>query len=198
MNSHTDKTQENKSQSVANAISQQQSSSDSSLQFEDNRPEAIAQRKLQEMANNNPQVKKAAQLQAKVNSKQVRPLIADNRVVQQKPVVQFLTTVEETAKQAATRVKNNIQEIARKLGVLKINEITSKAKEFTEIANKLMYSEETYTVRCRQLNAKCDEIRNLITTAKQAFIADPANKDKWNENEEDYKFLDSWKLPNSP
>jgi hypothetical protein len=127
MNSHTDKTQENKSQSVANAISQQQSSSDSSLQFEDNRPEAIAQRKLQEMANNNPQVKKAAQLQAKVNSKQVRPLIADNRVVQQKPVVQFLTTVEETAKQAATRVKNNIQEIARKLGVLKINEITSKS-----------------------------------------------------------------------
>jgi hypothetical protein len=61
MNTHADKTQENKSQSVANGKSQMQSSGESTFQFVDNRPEAIAQRKLQEIANNSPQV---AQLKA--------------------------------------------------------------------------------------------------------------------------------------
>ncbi|MGG8497007.1 DUF4157 domain-containing protein [Tenacibaculum sp. TC6] len=48
MNTHADKTPENKSQSVANAISQRQSSSKSSFQFEDNRFQAVAQKRLQE------------------------------------------------------------------------------------------------------------------------------------------------------
>ncbi len=52
MNTHSDKTQENKGQSVSNAISQKSSSGESTFQFVDNRPEAIAQRKLQEIANN--------------------------------------------------------------------------------------------------------------------------------------------------
>jgi hypothetical protein len=67
MNTHADKTQENKSQSVANSISQKRHFSKSTFQFEDNRPETIAQRKLQEMANNSPQTKQAAQLQATKN-----------------------------------------------------------------------------------------------------------------------------------
>lgn len=52
MNTHVDKTQENKSQSVTNAVSQKQSSGESTFQFVDNRPEAVMQRKLQEMADN--------------------------------------------------------------------------------------------------------------------------------------------------
>lgn len=56
MNMHAGKTQENKSQSVANAVFQKQSSGKSKFQFVDNRPEAIAQRKLQKMANNSPQI----------------------------------------------------------------------------------------------------------------------------------------------
>jgi hypothetical protein len=68
MNTRADKTQENKNQSVANAVPQRQSSNESTFQFEDNRPEAIAQRKLQEMANNSPQAKQAAQLQAIANN----------------------------------------------------------------------------------------------------------------------------------
>ena len=64
MNTHADKSQENKSQSVANDVSQKQSGSESTFQFVDNRPEAVAQRKLQEMANNSPQAKQAAQLQS--------------------------------------------------------------------------------------------------------------------------------------
>ena len=55
MNTHADKVQDNKSQSVANRVSQKQNGIQSSFQFADNRPETIAQRKLYEMANNSRQ-----------------------------------------------------------------------------------------------------------------------------------------------
>ena len=68
MNTHADKTQDNKSQSVANEVTQKQTSGESTFQFMDNRPEAIVQRKQQEMANNSPQTKKAIQLQVMANN----------------------------------------------------------------------------------------------------------------------------------
>ena len=52
MNSHADKSQENKSQSAANAVVQKKSAGDSTLQLVDNRPEAILQGKLQEVVGN--------------------------------------------------------------------------------------------------------------------------------------------------
>lgn len=52
MNSQAKKTQENISQSIANDVTKVQSDGDSSFQFMDNRSDAIAQRKLQVMANN--------------------------------------------------------------------------------------------------------------------------------------------------
>lgn len=58
MNIYADKRQENKRKSPANADSQKQISGASILQFMDNRPEVIAQQKLQEIANN----KRIAQL----------------------------------------------------------------------------------------------------------------------------------------
>jgi hypothetical protein len=68
MNTYTDKTQENKSQAVANSSPKLQSNGESSFQFVDNRPEAIAQRKLQEVINNSPQVKQLRDCQAMANS----------------------------------------------------------------------------------------------------------------------------------
>jgi hypothetical protein len=56
MNTHAYKAQE-KSQSVANREAQMRSSGDATFHFDDNRPEAIVQRKLQEIANKGPQVK---------------------------------------------------------------------------------------------------------------------------------------------
>jgi hypothetical protein len=56
MNTHADETQENKSQTVTAEASQIQSGGESTFQFVDNRPEAVAQRKLQEMVNNRSQV----------------------------------------------------------------------------------------------------------------------------------------------
>lgn len=45
MNTHADKTQENKKQSVANSITPKQGSSGATFQFVDNRPEAVVQKK---------------------------------------------------------------------------------------------------------------------------------------------------------
>ncbi|GAA3591912.1 DUF4157 domain-containing protein [Flavivirga amylovorans] len=68
MNTHADKTKENKSQSVPAANRKVKPHSETTSRFIDNRPEAIAQRKLQEVANNSPQAKQAAQLQAMANN----------------------------------------------------------------------------------------------------------------------------------
>ncbi len=73
MGIHTDKALENKNQSISNRQVQMQRSGGSTFQFVDNRPEAVAQRKLQEMANNSPQAKQAKQLQT----------MADNHSAQQ-------------------------------------------------------------------------------------------------------------------
>lgn len=78
MNTHADKTQENKTQSVSNEVSQKQSGSKFAFQFVDNRPVGIAQRKLQEMLINSPQAKQTTQLQA----------VADNYSAQQQKPIQ--------------------------------------------------------------------------------------------------------------
>jgi len=78
MNTHVDKIPDNKSQSVANGVSQKQGADENTYQFEDNRPETVAQRKHQGIANNSPQAKKAAQLKA----------IIDNNSAQQKRLIQ--------------------------------------------------------------------------------------------------------------
>lgn len=51
MNTHEDKTSDQKSRAVANQTPQTQNGSISTFEFVDNRPEMVAQRKLQEMAN---------------------------------------------------------------------------------------------------------------------------------------------------
>jgi len=64
VNKYADKTSENKSQSISSGDYQMQNSGESTFQFVDNRPESIAQRKLQEMVNKSPHVKQSAPLQA--------------------------------------------------------------------------------------------------------------------------------------
>jgi hypothetical protein len=53
MNTHADKLAKNKSQSAATAVSKKQKNNTTTFQFVDNRPEAIAQRKLKEKTTNN-------------------------------------------------------------------------------------------------------------------------------------------------
>ncbi|MBX3639896.1 MAG: DUF4157 domain-containing protein [Nitrosomonas sp.] len=72
MNIHADKTQENKSKSLANSVAKKQGDNESTFQFVDNRPEAIMQRKLQEMANNSPQALQLRVFQGMANSYSAR------------------------------------------------------------------------------------------------------------------------------
>jgi replicative superfamily II helicase len=58
-----EKPKENKGRAVANSVVQKQSSSKQGIVFVDNRPETVAQRKLQEVANNTPRSKQTTQLQ---------------------------------------------------------------------------------------------------------------------------------------
>ncbi|MGK0327144.1 hypothetical protein [Polaribacter sp.] len=96
MNTHADKTQENKTQSVSALDSQMQSDGESTFQFVDNRPEAVAQLKLQEMANNSSQVKQLEAFQEMANNSpqanQAAQLqaMADGEVVQLFSMKKFL------------------------------------------------------------------------------------------------------------
>ncbi|SDU58396.1 eCIS core domain-containing protein [Desulfobacula phenolica] len=92
MNTHADQTQENKSQAVSAVNSQMQSGGKSTFQFFDNRPEAVAKRKLQEMANNSPIAMQLKAFQDMANdspqAKQVAQLqaMSDNHSAQQQPI----------------------------------------------------------------------------------------------------------------
>jgi hypothetical protein len=79
MNKHADKTQKNNSQSVSNETYQKQSNSESTFQFVDNRPEAVVQRKLQEMADNSTQVRQLKTIQLATEGKSTKlPPIASS------------------------------------------------------------------------------------------------------------------------
>lgn len=106
MQTHADKSEENKGQSVATEASQVQSGGECTFQFVDNRPEAIQMRKSQEMANNytkknlfqfvdnRPEVAQMKRLQELANnSPQVKqavqlPAMANNYSAQQQNPVQ--------------------------------------------------------------------------------------------------------------
>jgi hypothetical protein len=89
MKEHADKTSENKSKTVANNLSKKGNNAESTFQFENNRPESIAQRKLQEAINNSPQVTqlKSYQAMADKNSAQAiqRKDILEEESLQEKP-----------------------------------------------------------------------------------------------------------------
>ncbi|NOY83860.1 MAG: hypothetical protein GXO96_03370 [Nitrospirae bacterium] len=71
MNTHTAKKQKNVNRSVANDFSKNMQGNKFTFQFVDNRPEAIAQRKLKEIVDNSPRVKQLKTTQFR-NSKQVQ------------------------------------------------------------------------------------------------------------------------------
>ncbi len=80
MNTHATKFQENKSASASATRLQMKNNSDAAFHFVDNRPEAVSQRKLQEMANNSLQAKQSAQLQTITDTHSVQQLPAQKKV----------------------------------------------------------------------------------------------------------------------
>jgi hypothetical protein len=94
MNAHVNKTQENKSQSVASGGSQMQSNGESTFQYVNNRPEGVSQRKLQKLANNSPRASQLNSFQKMANkspqAKQTTQLqaMADNYTPQKQHFIQ--------------------------------------------------------------------------------------------------------------
>ena len=113
MNTHSDKTHENKSQSMANAVSQKQSGGESTFQFIDNRPGAVAQRKLQEMANNSPQAKQATQLQA----------MADHYAKQKQLPIQKKASPEHSRKENNTGLPDNLKTGMENLSGMSLDDV---------------------------------------------------------------------------
>lgn len=72
MNTHAKQTEKKESESNSQAIANGQLESNQSTQFVDNRPEAVTQRKFQEMADSSQQVQQAAQLQAMITPSTVQ------------------------------------------------------------------------------------------------------------------------------
>jgi hypothetical protein len=95
MSSHADQTEENKSESVASAVSKMQTSSEPTFEFVDNRQEAVAQRKLQNVADSSPQVSQLKSFQEMADNsfhaKQVTQLqgSADTFSGEQHSTIQF-------------------------------------------------------------------------------------------------------------
>jgi len=81
MDTHTQKTQENPSKSVANNGSVKQSRNHLDFGFTDNRPEATAQRKLQGIINNSPQVKHLNAMQKMADTR-----VGANNISSTKPI----------------------------------------------------------------------------------------------------------------
>jgi hypothetical protein len=73
--SHPEKSKENKNQSWANNLSKKKNGEEPALPFADNRPETVAQRKLNEIVKNSPQVSqlKAFQEMADSSSTHLKP-----------------------------------------------------------------------------------------------------------------------------
>lgn len=155
MNTHADKTQENKSQSVARAVKHKQSRSESSYQFIDNRPEAIAQRKLQEMANNHK--KNSSQFldnRPETITQRKRQEIA-NSSAQVKQAAQLKSTIDNNSSQQVIQM---VRSVMREEGEIEEVEDTYELKPGEEfISDKLKNAEikghEAELARFRELGA---------------------------------------------
>jgi len=113
MHAHADKTKENKSQSVANGIAQKESSGDSTFVFRNNRPEAFAQRKLQEMVNNNSRLEQLKSSQESAShSQQVNQVtqmqaLTDNSPKQQQSVWKYTEQTNSIIQRAKLNLRQD-------------------------------------------------------------------------------------------
>lgn len=134
MNTHTSKSQENKSQSIANNLSVNQSENKTPLQQENNHPGAIQLQKIQEMANNSPQVKKAAQLQALADKSSAIQNMGSSKPIQRKLIYNstiyshIINLIDVGEKDTALAAFNNTKEF---VGKTTLAEIVNSANHYT-------------------------------------------------------------------
>jgi|GEM_PF-3748913 len=110
MKTQVDKTHENKSQLVSNGETQVKRDGQSTSHFSDNRPEAIAQRKLQEMANSSPEIVQMRKLlELGNNSPQVSQLRAFQEMANNSPQVKQMAQLYAMANNHSAQQHQPIQ-----------------------------------------------------------------------------------------
>lgn len=114
MNTHADKSTEKNSNAFANRMDVQQAVEQEVLQIEDNRSEAVAQRTIQETANNSEQVKQLKALQEMANSSEQ---------------VKQLRTVQAVVNEQATQLQSGVIQRQPKPNV------TGSSKDSVKLAN---------------------------------------------------------------
>jgi hypothetical protein len=135
MHINTDKIQQNKSNAIADNLSKLQSNNETALQFTDDRPKSIEHRKLQEAANNSPQVKQLRAYQVMANnSPRVKQLRAYQEITTTTPAQQLRSPKVIQAKlQSAFENKKTNEEIdGIQQEIDKYNKLEEGSKSFIE------------------------------------------------------------------
>ena len=169
MNTHTAKTSETKSQANANSLPKLQANSESSVQFVDKRPEAIAQGEMHEMANNSPQVSQLKSFQAMANNspqaKQTAQLqeMADNSASQNSQPIRRENTPEESerAKPRWDKIKSEVEKSGEfNSSETRANVMAYLEEEDPEMAKKVNSAGGAWLAN--QMNLKNPEDRKRI------------------------------------
>lgn len=119
MNAHADKASKNKGQAIANGLTSLKSESKSAFQFADNRPEAVAQKELQELANNSLQVSRLGFLQQLAsNSPQVSQLRSLQQLANNSPQTKQVAQLRVLANAKALspiqeKIANGVAQLAQ-------------------------------------------------------------------------------------
>lgn len=181
MNTQADKSQDNKKQSVSAADSLKQSGTESALQFVDNRPEALAQRKMQEMADHRPERVAQRKLQEIADKSQG---LGQLRTIN--PTGGTIQLIPEKERKAADQKRRKDQEAAAEAARQTAKKTPEAVKEASaaqsareasaaEAAKKKKATEEKESRRKALLPAN----NNLITVARDKVLT--ARKTKGQE-----------------
>lgn len=161
MNTLAHKISKNKSQTIANDLSQIQINSSSTFQLVDNRPETIAQRKLQEAINNNSHilvkqnqgsVKPTMQMKGKVN-------INDNASLEKEVTVMGAKAFQFADNRPETVAQRKLQEIA--------NNSSTSIRSHSQHTLQLMAKEKEGSVKYNKLKVEKDSVENEYNEIKK-------------------------------
>ena len=147
MNTHADKRQDQKSQSVTNTIALKQGSDMSAFQFTDNRHEVVAQQNLINMANKASQANQAAQLMAIANQTPDNTFQLKDTVVQRnKHKKRFLNVVSLGLRKAYTyHQKKKLANAAQNVPPIQAP-IATPEDQFVTAYEKSRYYQKTHPV----------------------------------------------------
>jgi hypothetical protein len=171
MYTQADKNQENKA--ADNAVAQKQNSSKQGSKLTDNRPEAVAQRKLQEIANNSPQVKQLKAYQQMADS---RSAVAQRLGIEgEEPLQAKSVDDKEAGKSSFPGIKAGIEALSgTSLDNVRVDHSASKppllharsyaqgvAPHVNQDHDDLLQHEVTHTVQRVKDDGKMEKIKNV-------------------------------------